>query len=294
MTTKMAKIKNKQTPLTPAQEKKLLSECLEVARAAGAKLLRYQKKLSSLQITYKEAQGVASTADVEAEKIIVGALSRAHPDHLFIAEEAFHASRSDGPKVFEPYAKAEWCWAIDPLDGTHNYLNGHHYYAVCLCLMHYGRPVLGVVYRPATGECFHATAGSPTMLRDLGKGGRPKELACKRLDKRLKDGLLITGFATEKGVRFDQEFEIFKKMMGECRGIRRFGSAALDICYVAQGRWDGFWERGLAPWDVAAAGLIAQQSGAMVSNYLGQAFQPFDETIVVARRPLYDELIKLF
>lgn len=286
----------KTNEIPPVLERRLLAECLEVAQKAGAKLRSYQKKLSSLQITYKEAQGVASTADVKAEEIIVGALSKAYPGHLFIAEEAFHRSKAQGAQALAPYARAEWCWAIDPLDGTHNFLNGHHYYSVCLCLMHFGRPVLGVVYRPATGECFHAGAQGPTYVRDLDRGtrARPLRVPGQARAKRLKDGLLITGFATEKGVRFDQEFELFKKMMGECRGIRRFGSAALDICYVAQGRWDGFWERGLAPWDVAAAGLIAQRAGARVSNYAGQEFSPFDETIVVARAPLYDELIRLF
>ncbi len=282
------------SPLTLAEERKILAQCLKVAKQAGAKLLQYQKRLSTLQVTYKEAQGVASTADVAAEKIIVKALKSAYPHHLFIAEESFHASRVHGPGAMDQYANAEWCWAIDPLDGTHNYLNGHHYFAVCLCLMHYGRPVVGVVYRPSNGDCFSATSSTPTMFRNLNGRSAARKIQAPKHGKRLKDGLLITGFATEKGERFDREFEIFKKMMGECRGIRRFGSAALDICYVAQGRWDGFWEKGLAPWDVAAAGLVAQQAGTVVSNYQGQEFRPFDETIVVARRPLYDELIKAF
>ena len=110
----------------------------------------------------------------------------------------------------------------------------------------------------------------------------------------MKDALLVTGFAVEKGVVFQREFKLFKNIMIKSRGVRRLGSAALDICYVANGLWDGFWERGLSPWDVAAAGLICLEKGVEVTDYSVKVFNPFQSSIVVARRPIHRELKNIF
>ena len=110
----------------------------------------------------------------------------------------------------------------------------------------------------------------------------------------LKQCMMSTGFVTEKGKLFSQEFNLFKKMMSEARAIRRMGSAALDLSLLAEGVFDGFWERGLAPWDVSAGGLICQEAGVQVTDYKGQKFHPFQETILAARAPHHRKMIRLF
>jgi myo-inositol-1(or 4)-monophosphatase len=267
---------------------------LTLAKAAGALLIKKQKKISSLKITYKDAQGVASNADTEAEQLIIKGIKKHFPEHLILAEESayveFHAEKDR----YEFLKEKEWVWIIDPLDGTNNFLSGMDYYAVCIALVHYGTPVSGVVYRPATGDCFMAEKNKGTHFSNL-KNKTKKIILKKNIkSKPLASSLLVTGFTSEKGELFDQEFALFKKMVGTSRGIRRMGSAALDLCYVALGIFDCFWERGLAPWDVAAAGLICQEAGVEVSDYDGRKFHPFQETIVAARKPLSREILSLF
>lgn len=194
----------------------------------------------------------------------------------------------------EHFKKEDWCWIIDPLDGTHNFLAGMDYYAVCICLAYRGTPEVGVVYRPSNGECFYALKGQGAFLKNLKSKQKAQKIYSEKSGKKLDESMLVTGFATEKGVAFDIEFEYFRKIMGKSRGIRRMGSAALDLCYVASGLFSGFWERGLAPWDVAAPGLICLESGVRVTDYNGRKFHPFQKTIVAARNPVYNELKKLF
>lgn len=280
--------------LSTQEENDILAQCFYIAHKAGKKLIQSQKKISKLKVTYKEAQGVASSADLESEKSIVTHLRRCYPHHEFMAEEAFFKSKKLQDDSWRYYQEQPWCWAIDPLDGTHNYLNGHSYFAICLCLMHFGRPVVAVVYRPSSGECFYATSSSESKKINLLNKSKATSLLKLKNNKKLKESLLVTGFATEKGKVFDREFEIFKDMMSKCRGVRRFGSAALDICYVAQGILDAFWERGLSPWDVAASGLIAQQAKVKVTDYESREFNPFCSTIAMARMPLYREFIRQF
>lgn len=271
-----------------------LNICLEVVEKVGKKLIRHQKKLSDLTITYKDAQGVASNADVEAEEQIIKVLLKNFPETNILAEESAYdlfRGKLDAYRFFED---KEWTWIIDPLDGTNNFLNGLDYYAICICLAHYGEPVLGVVYRPASGECFHAIKGEGAKISNLKDKSRAKKLYQEKNSKKLKNSMLVTGFATEKGEKFDKEFEIFLDMMSKGRGIRRMGSAALDLCYVAKGMFDGFWERGLAPWDTAAASLICEEAGVKVSDYDAKKFSPFNETILAARKPLFNEFSKCF
>jgi len=147
-----------------------------------------------------------------------------------------------------------------------------------------------VIYRPVTDELFYATDFMKTKYLHEGK---VKNIFKENLSKKLRNSMLVTGFATEKGVLFDIEFELYKKIMPKCRGIRRMGSAALDLCYVAQGTFDGFWERNLSPWDVAAASIICEKAGVKISDYHGKKFNPFSSTILAARKPIFSELKKL-
>ncbi|WP_372651832.1 inositol monophosphatase [Halobacteriovorax sp.] len=267
---------------------------LELSYSAGKILLKHQTKLSSLEITSKQAQGVASTADLASEKFIIKEISKRYPTHDILAEESAYVQFGDAKDAYQVFKEREWTWVIDPLDGTNNYLNGLDYYAVCISLLHFGKPVLGVVYRPSNGDCYYASLYGESRFLNTQKSLKSKKIYSNTNKKKLKEAMLSTGFVTEKGRCFDTEFEQFVQIMKKSRGIRRMGSAALDLCLVASGVFDGFWESGLAPWDMAAAGIICEQSGVKVTDYEGRAFQPFTNSIIAARTPFYRELKSQF
>lgn len=265
-----------------------------LAIKAGKFLLIQSKKIHSLKIKVKEAQGVASNADIESEQMIIKEIKKNFPTHDILAEESAYVDFLGEKSRYEFLAKKDWVWVIDPLDGTNNFLNGLDYYAVCISLVHKGKPVLGVVYRPGNGDLFSAITKKGATFENKIKKIKRTKISNAKNKKPLKSALLVTGFTTEKGEVFDHEFSVFKNMMGKSRGIRRMGSAALDLCYVSTGIFDCFWERGLAPWDVAAAGLICLEAKVKVTDYSGIAFHPFQETILAARAPLQLEVLKLF
>lgn len=277
------------------KKEEALDLALGLAIKAAKLLILKQKKIASLKITNKKAQGIASNADVEAEKLIVTGIKKKYPGHFILAEETAYTEYKGEMERYKFLQEKEWVWIIDPLDGTNNFLNGLDYFGVCISLAHYGRPVVGVVFRPSNGECFYAIKGKGTKTINLyQKNAKLASIKKMSNKKMLKDCLMVTGFTTEKGPVFEDEFTLFKKMIGKGRGIRRMGSAALDLCYVSKGIFDCFWERGLAAWDVSAAGLICQESGVVVTDYGGQKFHPFQETIVAARAPLHAEILSIF
>ena len=161
------------------------------------------------------------------------------------------------------------------------------YYSVCICLAIYGVPTVGVVYRPSNKDLFFSIKGQGSTYQNKGKSIRIPKV---KNNKSMKDSLLITGFSTEKGQVSDEEFNLFKHISSNVRGVRRLGSAALDMCYVALGIFDGFWEGGLAPWDVSASGLICEEAGVKVTDYNGNPFSPFSDNFLVARQPFYNKL----
>ncbi|MDO9182001.1 MAG: inositol monophosphatase family protein [Bacteriovorax sp.] len=273
----------------------VLKLSLKLAKISGAHLMKKQLRISSLKITMKEAQGIASNADTESEKIIIDGIKKIYPDHLILAEESAFKEFQGEMSRYEFLKNKEWVWIIDPLDGTNNFLNGLDYFGVCISLAHFGEPVVGVVLRPSSGECFYAIKGKGTKtINLLAKKSKIISLKKSTNKKSLKNSLLVTGFTTEKGPVFEAEFTLFKNMIGRSRGIRRMGSAALDLCYVSKGIFDCFWERGLAAWDISAAGLICVESGVVVTDYSGQKFHPFQETILAARAPLHGEILSIF
>lgn len=262
-----------------------LAFAIDVAKQTSKILLGFEKKINRLVIMHKKSQGVASTADLKAEKHIVGSILKKYPEHAILAEES---SYSQGIKDYESFCQYPYTWIIDPLDGTNNFLNGLNYYCVCICLAHYGKPVMGVVMRPSTGEIFYATKMRGAYY--VAPGKKAKRIYAKQNSKKLKDSIVSTGFATEKGERIAEEFEPFHRLLTNARAIRRMGSAALDMCYTALGIFDGFWERHLAPWDVAASGIICEEAGAKVTDFNGRLFTPFDRTIIASREPLHRQI----
>ncbi len=263
-----------------------------LAKKVGKFLILQQKKINTLKVHYKEAQGVASTADLKAEKLIIQAIKKKYPKHEFLAEESAYEKFKGETEKYNLLKEKEWVWIIDPLDGTNNFLNGLDYFAICISLVNFGKPVLGLVYRPVQGDMFLALANKGSNYKNV-KNRKAFKLKTSRNIKKLSESLLVTGFTSEKGELFDREFDLFKKMMGKSRGIRRMGSAALDLCYVAVGVFDAFWERGLAPWDVSAAGLICLEAGISVTNYEGEDFHPFQSTLIAAKENIKQEISQI-
>jgi myo-inositol-1(or 4)-monophosphatase len=274
---------------------------IERAIETGKILKKFQQNLSSLKVSAKKAQGVVSIADKTAEKYLIKKIQKRFPSHEILAEENYFELYQNSSTEMKKFQSKEYCWVIDPLDGTTNFLNGLDYFAVCIGLLYRGEPVMGVVYRPRTGECFYSLKGKGAFYCQNmnGKAGklmaRKQQILVKKNLKALKDGLVVTGFSGEKGTSYEEEFKLFRKVARKVRGIRRFGSAALDLCYVGLGQFDGFWERGLAPWDVTAAGVFCQEAGVLISAIESRdtKFNPFADSFVAARPTFFNRFKKV-
>lgn len=267
-----------------------LERIKKIAHSAGEHLLNRQKELHCLEITHKEEQGVASSADYESEQIITEGLKGFYPQVEILGEESAYTELGCKREHYEKFQQLEYAWVVDPLDGTNNFLNGWDYFSVCIGLVSKGYPVLGLVYHPINATSYWAIKNHGSWMQKRGEGP-PLEIKLSDRKKPLSSSLLVTGFLSEKGEHYEREFDQFKFMMQRARGVRRLGSAALDLCLVARSCFDAFWERGLAPWDVAAAGLIAQEAGAKITDYNGEIFQPFQHSLLAASPSLHEELL---
>ncbi len=271
---------------------KILPEVKEIAILAGEKLLSYSKRINKLKITSKDAEGMVSEADIQTEKLIERKLKKLFPEASFLGEESAFLNIKDKKKAYREFQKVEWSWIVDPLDGTHNFLSGLDYYGVCIALAHFGKPVLGVVFRPGTNELYYAVKDGGAYKENIAKNSR-KKLFILNNTKKLRDSMVVTGFSLEKGIENPGEFKALQRIMREVRGLRRFGSAALDMCLVSEGTFDCYWEKGLSPWDVAASGIICEEARVYVTDYDGEVFHPFQKSIFCSRKPLYKKIIKL-
>ncbi len=227
----------------------MINIAVRAARNAASVLLRYYERLDSLTVTTKGHNEFVSEVDRAAEQIIIKTLRDAYPSHAILAEES---GKSDGN---------EFQWVIDPLDGTTNYLHGFPQFSVSIALKHKGVLEHGVIYDPLRDELFTASRGSGALLNDR----RMRVSSCKGLS-----GTLIgTGFPYRDHSNLDAYMGMFRDLIKETAGLRRPGSAALDLAYVAAGRLDGFWELGLAEWDIAAGALMIQEAGGTVTDIQG-------------------------
>lgn len=229
----------------------MLNIAVRAARSAAKVIVRYLDKLESLEVESKAQNDFVSEVDRRAEQEIIHHISKAYPDHGFIAEESGTRTGKD----------ADYIWIIDPLDGTTNFLHGFPQFAISIACQYKGRLEHAVIYDPMRQELFTASRGAGAQL----DGKRLR--VSKR--KGLEGALLGTGFPFKQPQHMDAYLETFKALTPMTAGIRRPGSAALDLAYVAAGRLDGFWEIGLQPWDMAAGVLLIKEAGGLVGDFSG-------------------------
>ena len=227
----------------------LLNIAVRAARQAGNVIARNIDRFDTFTVSEKSTNDFVTDIDRIAERRIIDTIRRSHPDHAFLAEESGAHGRND----FE--------WVIDPLDGTTNFVYGFPHVAVSIGVRHRGRLEHGVVFDPLRQELFTASRGSGAQLND-----RRIRVATK---SNLRGALLGSGFVTREIDRLEPYLATLKTLISGSAQIRRSGSAALDLAYVAAGRLDGFWELGLAPWDIAAGALLVQEAGGIVTEPSG-------------------------
>ncbi len=227
----------------------MLNTAILAAREGGRIIARHVDRVDSVSVTQKSRNDFVSDVDRLAEQVIVGEIRKRYPDHEVLAEEGGSSGRS------------EFQWIVDPLDGTTNFLHGFPHFAVAVALKVRGRLDQAVVFDPLRQELFTASRGAGAQLN-----GKRIRVARRH---GLEGALLGTGFPFRQLEHLDAYLQSMAALIPHAAGIRRAGSAALDLAYVAAGRLDGFWEFGLAPWDVAAGALLVLEAGGLVSDPLG-------------------------
>ncbi len=228
----------------------LLNIAITAARAAGDIVNRHIEQIDRLKITAKSNDEYFSEVDLKAEQAIIAIIRKAYPEHGIIAEES--GTYNEG---------ADSQWIIDPLDGTTNYLHGFPFFSISIAHQVKNRIEHGVVYDPLRHECFSASRGGGAQLNE-----RRIRVSKKIL---LNSALLGTGFPMHNAALAQRYFPTLEALFGKCAGVRRTGSAALDLAYVASGRLEGFWEFGLRPWDIAAGALLVKEAGGLVGDIYG-------------------------
>ncbi len=256
-------------------EKDFKDICLktcDVARAAGRFIAQERTVFTASQIEYKGLHDLVSYVDKEAERMIIDELQQLLPESGFIAEEGTAG-----------YTNEQYAWIIDPLDGTTNFIQGIPVYSVSIGLLYNNQLVVGVVYEVGQQECFYAWKGGGAYLN-----GSPISVSTQVDMHRC---LLATGFPYTEFNQLDAYLDFLKWAMRNSRGVRRIGSAAVDLAYVACGRFDAFWEYDLKPWDVAAGALLVQEAGGSVSDFRGGNDYLFGRTIMASNPIIKDSLL---
>ena len=254
----------------------MLNTAIKAARAAGSVINRASMDLDRLKVNTKAPNDFVTEVDQAAENAVIDILLAAYPGHAILAEES---GRSRGAR------DSEYVWIIDPLDGTTNFIHGLPVYAVSIALAHRGQVQQAVVYDPTRNDLFYASKGRGAFLNDR------RLRVSKRT--RMAESLIGTGFPFRKGDNFKRYMQIFEDVMQHCAGLRRPGAAALDLCYVAAGYYDGFFETGLNPWDVAAGSLLITEAGGLVGNFTGEADYLYQREVVAGNPKIYAQMVAL-
>lgn len=254
---------------------KYLNAAIEAAKLAGSIHKKYFR--SDIKVRTKTAVfDLVTVADIESEKQVVSFLKKHYPKHNFIAEEHVYAKKS-----------CDYTWVIDPLDGTANFAGGMPIFCSSVALMYKNEVIVGAVYDVMRDELFYAQKYEGAFLN----GKRIYVNKVSGLDKTI----LITGFYYSRGREMLHTLEAVKLfLLSHIRGIRRFGAAALDLCYVASGRASGYWEFQLSPWDFAAGSLIVEEAGGIVSGRRGEEISPLQKSFIVAsNKKIHPQMLKI-
>lgn len=232
----------------------MLNIATRAARAAATVILQSVDRIDRVKVGEKAYNDFVTDIDQKAEAEIIDTLKTAYPDHVILAEES-------APELGE-FEQHEAVWIIDPLDGTTNFIHGFPHFAISIALMQAGKLTLGLIYDPLREEMFTAERGKGALLngRRIRVSDRPS----------LKGALLGTGFPFRNPSNLAPHLTVLTQLFEQVAGVRRAGSAALDLAYIAAGRLDGFWEADLQPWDIAAGLIIIKEAGGLVSDYRGQ------------------------
>lgn len=255
----------------------MLNVAIRAARAAGVIINRASLDLDALQVTVKQTNDFVTEVDQASEAAIIDILLTAYPTHGILAEES---GRSHGVQ------NSDFIWIIDPLDGTTNFIHGFPVYCVSIALAFKGIVQQAVIYDPTRNDLFYASRGRGAYLND-------KRIRVSQR-KHISNALVATGFPFRKDDDYQTYLSMFTDVMKSCAGLRRPGSAALDLAYLAAGYTDGFFELGLSPWDIAAGTLLVTEAGGLVGNMTGDAENFLEQRELLAGNPkIYGQLVTM-
>ena len=252
----------------------MLNFAIQVARDAGNLLVQ---RLGSAQISNKGDIDLVTEADIAAEELIIDRIRSHYPLHGILAEES-------GEAVQQGTSRSEWKWIIDPLDGTTNYAHGYPCFCVSIAVEHAGTLEIGVVYDPMRDEMFAAERGQGATLNE-------RRIRVSSVEQ-LNSAMMCTGFPYNVRTRpdFARDFTNFTL---HAQAVRRDGSAALDLAYIACGRFDGFWEDGLNPWDVAAGAILISEAGGRITNYENEPLDIYTKKVVASNGRVHEAMLRL-
>ena len=254
----------------------MINVAIKAAREAGKIINRAALDVESVRVSQKQVNDFVTEVDQASEQIIIETLLTAYPGHGILAEES---GQEHGAK------DSEFVWIIDPLDGTTNFIHGFPVYCVSIALAVKGKVEQAVIYDPTRNDLFTATKGRGAYMNDR------RLRVSKRI--RIQDCLIATGFPFRPGDDYNTYMSMMSDVMQRCAGLRRPGSAALDLAYVAAGFTDGLFETGLSPWDVAAGSLLVTEAGGLVGNFTGEAEFLHQKECLAASPKIYAQMVSL-
>ncbi len=254
----------------------MMNVAIKAAREAGKIINRAALDVESVRVSQKQVNDFVTEVDQASEAIIIETLLTAYPDHGTLAEES---GQEHGAK------DSDFVWIIDPLDGTTNFIHGFPVYCVSIALAVKGKVEQAVIYDPTRNDLFTATKGRGAYMNDR------RLRVSKRI--RIQDCLIATGFPFRPGDDYKTYMLMMSDVMQRCAGLRRPGSAALDLAYVAAGFTDGLFESGLSPWDVAAGSLLVTEAGGLVGNFTGEADFLHQKECLAASPKIYAQMVSL-
>ncbi|MFZ4404521.1 MAG: inositol monophosphatase family protein [Pseudobdellovibrionaceae bacterium] len=256
----------------------LQKTALKACRMGREVLLNYLGNLKKIEAKFQA--GLVSEADKESENVICAELKKNFPDIEFLGEETHYIN----PGQFNQPSTKSMRWILDPLDGTTNYVHQFPIFCISLGLEINGRIDLAVIDVPLMNETYTAIRGQGAFVNG--------QKICTSETRNLKDSLLATGFFGENEKYLQEQIKIFSDIVRQCRGIRRPGAAAYDLCMVARGVFDAYWEKGLGPWDSAAGSLLVEEAGGLVTTYRGDSYSPYKNSLIAGNKFIFNSLQK--